>query len=232
VKFTPSGGEVRISVVETDDAIELVVRDNGIGIEPEFVPLVFERFLQAEVGPRRRFGGLGLGLSIVRHIVEMHHGSVRAESEGLGRGATFVVRLPRALPATPAVPRRELDTPLRARALSGVSVLLVDDDDGAREVLGTMLAGFGASVTHASSAAQAVQYFEQARPDVLVSDIGMPHEDGYSLRRKLDAIPAVAVTAYADPLDRDRALAAGFAAYLAKPVEPQDLVAAVLQVLD
>jgi PAS domain S-box-containing protein len=232
VKFTQAGGEVRVSVVELEDAIEIVVRDTGVGIEPEFVPRVFERFLQAEVGPRRRFGGLGLGLSIVRHIVEMHHGTVRAESEGLGRGATFIVHLPRARAAMPATPGRALEEPLRARALSGVSVLLVDDDDSAREVLATMLAGFGAHVTHASSASQAVQFYEQAQPDVLVSDIGMPDEDGYSLRYKLDAIPAVAVTAYADPLDRARALEAGFGEYLAKPVEPQDLVAAVLRVLD
>ena len=232
VKFTPADGHVYVSVVHRDDAFDIVVRDTGVGMEPEFVPLVFERFRQADEGPTRRFGGLGLGLSIVRHLVEMHHGTVRAESAGLGRGATFVVTLPRAEVAAEKTPSRELDMPLRARALSGVTVLLVDDDDSAREVLGTMLAGFGASVTHASSAAEAVHYFKQVRPDVLVSDIGMPDEDGYTLVRRLGVVPAVAVTAYADPTDRDRALAAGFSAHLAKPVEPQDLVAAVLRVLE
>jgi PAS domain S-box-containing protein len=236
VKFTPAGGHVDVAIVHFDDAVELRVRDSGIGIEPEFLPYVFERFLQADDGPTRRYGGLGLGLSLVRHLTELHGGSVHAESEGRGRGAEFRVRLPRAdAPTVGRAAARPARTEVRATSLTGVKVLLVDDDDAARTVLGTMLAGFGASVTHAASAAEAVLHFRAAPPDVLVSDIGMPEEDGYMLIRHLretsSHVPAVAVTAYADPRDRDRALSAGFEAHLAKPVEPHELAAAVLGVL-
>ena len=232
VKFTPSGGRVEVAILDGDEAVEIRVRDSGIGIEPEFLPYVFERFRQAEDGPSRRYGGLGLGLSIVRHLMELHGGSVHAESDGRGCGATFRVRLPRAdvVRASARTMRAEAST----TSLAGINVLLVDDDEGARTVLGTMLTGFGASVTFASSAAEAVLRFRAAPPDVLVSDIGMPEEDGYMLIHTLrgsSAVPAVAVTAYADPRDRDRALSAGFQAHLAKPVEPYELAAAVLGVL-
>lgn len=239
VKFTPAGGEVRVSVEHFDDAIEICVRDTGVGIDAEFLPHVFDRFRQAEDGPTRRFGGLGLGLSIVRYLTELHGGAVSASSEGVDRGAEFRVRLPRAAAVPERTPRRAPEAHIDAHTLSGIQVLLVDDDPAAREVLGTMLRGFGARVTLAASAREALQRLAETAPDVLVSDIGMPDEDGYALirnvRRSTSAeeasVPAVALTAYADPQDRDRALAAGFQAHLAKPVEPHALVAAVLRVL-
>jgi signal transduction histidine kinase len=240
VKFTPAGGHVGVAVVQLGDAVEVRVRDSGVGIEADFLPHVFERFRQADDGPSRRFGGLGLGLSIVRHLTELHGGSVHAASDGPGRGAEFRVRLPGAedpnagrASARPSVEQRRAEA--RPSLLTGVNVLLVDDDEGARTVLGAMLTGFGARVTQAASAAEAVQRFTAAPPDVLVSDIGMPEEDGYMLierlRRSATHVPAVAVTAYADPRDRERALSAGFQAHLAKPVEPHELAAAVLGVL-
>jgi signal transduction histidine kinase/CheY-like chemotaxis protein len=239
VKFTPAGGEVTVSVMQSDDGVEIVVRDTGVGIEPDFLPHVFESFRQADDGPTRRFGGLGLGLSIVCYLTEVHGGSVRAASEGAGRGSEFSIRFPRAYPASALPPPRESDPRVDRHALAGVNVLLVDDDPGAREILGTILTGFGATVTPAASAAEAVQHFASAVPDVLVSDIGMPDEDGYALIRRLrlspsphaSQIPAIAVTAYADPRDRDRALTAGYQAHVTKPVEPHVLAAAVLRVL-
>jgi CheY-like chemotaxis protein/anti-sigma regulatory factor (Ser/Thr protein kinase) len=231
VKFTPAGGEVRVTIVETSDAIEIQLRDSGVGVDPQFLPHMFERFRQADDGPTRRFGGLGLGLSIVRHLVELHGGSVSAQSDGLGRGALFTVRLPRAVAVpevAPRTPDRELDI-----SLDGVNVLLVDDDPAALEVIGTILTSVGAHVTLAASAGEAAQSF--ASTDIVVTDIGMPEEDGYALLRRLRAsessAPAIAVTAYAEPRDRERALAAGFSAYLAKPVEARAVAGVVLQVL-
>jgi signal transduction histidine kinase/ActR/RegA family two-component response regulator len=239
VKFTPAGGEVHVALLHEPDAIELEVRDSGIGIEPHFLPHVFERFRQSDDGFNRRFGGLGLGLSIVRHLAELHGGTVAAASEGAGRGARFRVRLPRAYAASELPATRGGDVAIDHEALAGVRVLLVDDDPSAREIIGTMLAAFGARVTHAASVAEAVEKFESVQPDVLVSDIGMPDEDGYALIRRLRRsvspdearVPAIAVTAYADSRDRERALDAGYQAHLAKPVEPQQVAAAVLGVL-
>jgi signal transduction histidine kinase len=234
VKFTPRGGRIDVVIADRDDAVEIRVRDSGIGIDPEFLPYVFERFRQAEDGPSRRYGGLGLGLSIVRHLTELHGGSVHARSEGPGQGAEFQVRLPRANVGQASACPGQAEACPTLSTLAGINVLLVDDDEGARIVLGTMLQGFGASVTLAASAAEAVKHFQAAPPDVLVSDIGMPQEDGYMLIRKLrdsSPVPAVAVTAYADPRDRDRALSAGFQAHLSKPVEPHELAATVLGVL-
>ncbi|MEA2491373.1 MAG: hypothetical protein QOH21_3165 [Acidobacteriota bacterium] len=237
VKFTRDG-RVEVSVREVNDAVELRVRDTGVGIDPRFLPHVFERFRQADDGPSRRFGGLGLGLSIVRTLTELHGGSVEASSEGLGRGAEFVVRLPRASVAAEVAPVLELDAPIAADALAGMHVLVVDDDRASREVIATMLAGFGARVGQAASAEDALQYLARMSPDVVVSDIGMPGEDGYSMIRRVRtsaagtaAVPAVAVTAYADPRDEERALDAGFQAHLAKPVERRALASAVLRVL-
>ncbi|HYI12453.1 MAG TPA: ATP-binding protein [Thermoanaerobaculia bacterium] len=240
VKFTPVGGEVRIAVRHREEAVEIEVRDTGIGIAPEFLPHVFERFRQADDGPTRRFGGLGLGFSIVRHLTELHGGSVHAASDGPGRGTELVVRLPAAVASNEtATPPRDAAAPVAADALAGVNVLVVDDDPAARQVLGTILSAFGARVTGAASAREALQSVTRARPDVLVSDIGMPEEDGYDLIRLLRVgeslgaadVPAVAVTAYADPRDRLRALDAGFQAHVVKPVEPKVLAGAVLRVL-
>jgi PAS domain S-box-containing protein len=238
VKFTPSHGRVSVTVRELDDAVEIRVSDTGVGIEPDFLPHVFERFRQADDGPSRQFGGLGLGLSIVRNLTELHGGTVQATSEGTGRGAEFTVRLPRAVVAAEAAPVRDADTPVAADALAGLHVLVVDDDTGARDVIATMLAGFGAHVTQSPSTRDAMLSLALLKPDVVVSDIGMPGEDGYALIRCLRTsateaarVPAIAVTAYADPQDRDRVLGAGYQAHLAKPIEPGVLAAAVLRVL-
>jgi signal transduction histidine kinase len=233
VKFTPRGGRIDVSVHEVAGAVELSVRDNGIGIDPHFLPHVFDRFRQAEDGPARRFGGLGLGLSIVRHITELHGGEVDAWSEGEGRGAEFRVRLPRAWAPRDLATPHDAEIALERDVLSGVQILVVDDDPSAREVIGTMLSGFGARVIRAASAEEAMPSIEAT--DVLVSDIGMPGEDGYAFLERLRSagspIRAIAVTAYADPRDRDRAFAVGYQAHLAKPVEPRALVGAVVKVL-
>jgi len=236
VKFTPRGGTVTVSIVASQESVEIHVRDSGVGIDPRFLPHVFERFRQADDGPSRNYGGLGLGLSIVRHIVELHGGTVRAASDGPGQGAEFTVQLPLASDAAVVDMTRRAEPALDA--LSGVNVLVIDDDDGTRAMIGTMLTTFGARVTYAASAVEAMELTESMEPDVLVSDIAMPGEDGYEFIRRLRsassrqaAIPAVAVTAYAEPRDRDRAIAAGFDAHLGKPVEPRTLVEAVLQTL-
>jgi CheY-like chemotaxis protein len=214
------------------------VADTGQGIARDFQAYVFERFRQAEGGSTRAHGGLGLGLSIVRQLVELHGGTVGVYSEGEGRGASFTVSLP--LTET----RRRALTPdpssMGARAglvvlLEGVGVLLVDDDDDTREMLRTLLDGCGAAVRAASSVAEALRLFHEARPTVLVSDVGMPGEDGLVLIERIRAlpasaggnVPAVAVTAYARTEDRTRALLAGFNNHLPKPVEPMELLAVV-----
>ena len=238
VKFTPKGGRVEVAVREVEGTVEIRVRDTGVGIDPEFLPHVFERFRQADDGPSRRFGGLGLGLSIVRTLAELHGGSVHASSDGLGRGAEFVVCLPRTAQAPDVTPLPETTMHVPADALMGVHVLVVDDDGAARDVIATMLTGFGARVSQVASADDALRYLARMRPNVLVSDIGMPGQDGYSLIQELRKsasaaarVPAVAVTAYADPRDRERALGAGFQAHLTKPVEPRALAGTVLRVL-
>ena len=248
VKFTPPGGRVDVRLEQLDGRARIVVRDTGIGISPEALPHVFERFHQANSSNTREHGGLGLGLAIVRHLVESHGGSVYAESPGEGLGAVFTVELPltAAPEPPPAPPRPELfseQSRLTAdrelfvdpRALEGVRVLLVEDEWDTREFLKTVLEGCGAMVTEAGSAAEAFAALESTKPDVLVSDIGMPGENGYELIRRVRAlpaerggrVPAAALTAYAGPKDRRRALLAGFHTHLAKPVEPDELLAVV-----
>ncbi|HEY6907843.1 MAG TPA: PAS domain-containing protein [Myxococcales bacterium] len=226
VKFTPSGGRVGVVVEQIGGEALLNVSDTGPGIAADFLPHVFERFRQAETGFARTHGGLGLGLAIVKYLVEVHGGSVSAHSDGLGRGASFSVRLPaisssrrEALPEAPA--------PLPAPAtLSGVRVLVVDDDPDMRELLRDLLTGCGAQVETAASAARAIESVQSSRPDIVLTDIGMPHEDGYSLVRKLAKdLPAVALTAYARGEDREQALRAGFRAHVAKPVDVAELLA-------
>jgi CheY-like chemotaxis protein len=227
VKFSAPGQAVKLALECTDAEVHLTVSDAGAGIPAAFLPRIFEPFAQAET--RRGQGGLGLGLAIVRHIVEQHGGRVAATSPGPGRGATFVVTLPRtASPVAAVVPA---DT--RSDALTGVAVLLVDDDAQAIEPIAALLGAYGASVATAWSAPAARERLATQRFDVLVSDLGMPDEDGYALIASVRAdgaaarVPAIALSAYARAEDRTRALAAGFNVHLAKPVEIDELVAAI-----
>jgi PAS domain S-box-containing protein len=238
VKFTPKGGQVEVRLTRSGTSVQLEVLDNGEGIRADFLPHVFERFRQAEGSTARRHGGLGLGLALVRHLVEAHGGTVQAESEGEGRGARFVVLLPvqavyRA--ETDAEPPRhtpvEASLPLVATALSGVKVLVVDDEADGRELVATVLRASGAEVVVAGSALQALELVATEAPRLLISDIGMPGVDGYELMRRVRGlsgavaeIPAIALTAYSREQDRRLALEAGFQTHVAKPVEPGELV--------
>ncbi len=233
VKFTPSGGEVRLALRRADDAVEIEVSDNGRGIRPEFLPRVFDRFRQEDATTTRGFGGLGLGLAIVRHIVELHGGTVAAESPGEGLGATFRVRLPAHAAAVRGarIPDAGTTAAHAATTLAGVSVLVVDDEPDACELARAILATVGASVACASSAAAALAQLSAGTPDVLLSDIAMPGTDGYELirllRRRGETLPAVALTAFARSEDRVRALSAGFNHFIAKPIDAEELIAVV-----
>jgi PAS domain S-box-containing protein len=230
VKFTPEGGRVDIRLEPRGTHARIVVVDNGRGIGRDLLPHVFEHFRQADSSPTRRHGGLGLGLAIARHLVELHGGTIAAESRGEGHGATFIVDLPaaRALRVPVVAPHRD-PAVSGQHVLAGLRVLVVDDDPDTLEVLETVLEQEGASVTAASSAREAFERLEGERPDVLVSDLAMPGEDGYRLIEKIrqvpvaSSIPAVALTAYARPEDREAALRAGYQAHVAKPVEPGEL---------
>jgi len=236
VKFTENGGRVCVKVSHGAGVVEVSVSDTGQGINNEFLPYVFERFRQADSTTTRQHGGLGLGLAIARHLVEIHGGTIRAESPGVGRGATFTIRLPlleKEARSTQVVDRNQV-SPV-PQLLSGVNVLLVDDDSDTLTLMTTALTRRHANVTAVSSAVEAIQEICKKRPDVLVSDIAMPDEDGYGLIEKVrrlengatQTIPAVAITAYAKEEDRERALSAGFQIYLAKPVELTELIAVV-----
>ena len=257
VKFTPPGGEVRVSAARLLTHIRIEVSDTGQGITPEFLPYAFDRFRQADMGTTRQHGGLGLGLSVVRHLVEAHGGSVHAYSAGEGQGATFTVDLPLPLEAEPDTPpaageregARVEGSPDTARQsapaesdeaalppLVGLRVLLVDDDEDTLEMLKMFMRRAGAEVTGAPSATAALDALERVRPDVIVADIGMPGVDGYEFVRRLRALgadhgghtPAVALTAYAAESDRVRALRTGFQAHLAKPIDPAALIATLV----
>ena len=243
VKFTPAGGAVEVRLLQAQ-GYQLTVRDSGPGIEPRFLPHVFEAFRQADGTASREHGGLGLGLAIAKQLVELHGGTINAQSSGRGTGATFEIHLPsivatqpmdaaRETVVAPALPAGTVDDSM----LRNVHVLVVDDEEDARLLLETTLSQYGADVTIAASAAEAMQAIERAVPDVLLSDVGMPHEDGYSLIRRLRArppaaggtIPAVAITAYASANDRLTALSAGYQAHVAKPFEPHEIAALVAQ---
>jgi signal transduction histidine kinase/ActR/RegA family two-component response regulator len=242
IKFTPRGGNVNVDMNCVESTARLTVSDTGDGISAEFLPYVFDRFRQAEGSISRKQGGLGLGLAVARHLVELHGGTITAESEGLGKGSVFSVDLPlaeeRRDPARAEERRREVER-RRSRSgvvrLDGVHVLLVEDDDDSRKLLGTMLKRYGARVTAAKSAEQALDVFERDLPDVMVSDIGMPDQDGYELVRKLRAMPpekggrtpAIALTGYASRKDRVRALNSGYQQHMAKPIEQGDMIAAI-----
>jgi PAS domain S-box-containing protein len=234
IKFVPRGGCVDIRVEERNGRVELVVTDDGPGIAPEFLPHVFERFRQADSSSTRPHGGLGLGLAIVRHLVELHGGEVSARNREHGTGAVFTASFPRrvAAPGAAGGPSSGSGDWLnRVPELSGVRVLVVDDDADARDMLGNVLSLAGADVRLADGAREALARIERRAPDVLLCDIEMPGEDGYSLIRKVRArgtgVPAAAVTAYASADDRERALKAGFDAHISKPVDPAELVRTV-----
>jgi PAS domain S-box-containing protein len=238
IKFTPKGGRVELHMTRVGSAARMVVRDTGKGIDPEFLPHVFERFRQADSSTSRAHAGLGLGLSIVRHIVELHGGYVRAESAGKGKGATFVVDVPLHAPTRVAEARASTPSPSpNGRRLDGLKVLVVDDEPDARDLIAVILGDQGAEVTTAASASEAFKQIVSVRPDVLVSDIGMPGEDGYWLIRKVRAlkddlarVPAIALTAYARADDARKAFLAGYQMHVAKPVEPATLTAVVFDV--
>ena len=239
VKFTPRGGTVKASLASANGCDEIIVSDTGKGIDPLFLPHVFAPFRQADASTTRDQGGLGLGLAIVRQLTELHGGTVRAESDGINRGSRFII----ALPAQAASPSPAHDSGrYRAAAaaagppdLAGVKVMVVDDDRDARELLTATLGYYGADVTAAESAAEALALLPEVRPDLLLSDIGMSGEDGYSFIRRVRAlppdrgglIPAVAITAYATDGDRARALASGFQLHVPKPFDPIELARTV-----
>ena len=233
VKFTPPGGEVGVTVGGNDRTGVLTVRDTGVGIPTRFVPSLFERFRQADSSTTRRHGGLGLGLAIVRHLVELHGGMVQGDSAGEGRGATFTVTLPIQQDTKPEIELQRTRTSTAVPvgpgpALDGLHVLVVDDDADSRELLRTVLSGLGAVVAEAASVEGAMGALRRHWPDVMLTDIGMPGHDGYELigrvrqleREEGKRLPVVAITAYARDHDRARVLEAGFDSYLAKPVEP------------
>lgn len=245
VKFTPKGGTIVVRLQRSGTHIELAVSDSGQGIGEDFLPHVFERFRQAEGSTTRRHGGLGLGLALVRHLVEGHGGTVRAESEGQGRGARFIVLLPvqAVFAAQPESdrPRRSSAAPAAGpTSLAGVTVLVVDDEADARDLVATALRANGAEVMTAANAAQGLELLSDKKPMVLVSDIGMPETDGYELIRRVrrlpgtreSHVPAIALTAYAREEDRRLALEAGFQTHVTKPVEPAELVRVVAGLVD
>jgi signal transduction histidine kinase/CheY-like chemotaxis protein len=241
IKFTPHGGHVGIRLHRDGDHAAIAVKDDGVGIDPEFLPHVFERFRQADSSRTRAFGGLGLGLAIVRHLVEAHGGTVLAASEGMGKGATFTVRIPigtRLAGGPPAAKAIEPIPPPPGHAvagLAGLEVLVVDDDPDALELVREALAQAGASVVAVRGAREALEALGRRVPAVLLSDVAMPEVDGYALIRRVRALApeaggkvrAAALTAYAFPEDKDQATRAGFDEFLAKPIAPWELVEAV-----
>lgn len=241
VKFTPSGGKVRVQLRKLNSKAEIKVADTGKGITPEFLPFVFDRFRQADSTSTRQHGGLGLGLAIARHLIEIHGGIIEARSDGEGQGAVLTVTLPLVGAVNEIVPGVDSDQEsepehLKAQdALSGLDVLIVDDDEDTLELLSAALSYRSATVTAVSSAAEAIEAIKNCRPDVLISDIAMPGEDGYELIQKVVAlnitprIPAIAITAYAKEEDKERALSAGYQRYLAKPVELGEFISAVAE---
>ncbi len=245
VKFTPNGGRVQVVLERVNSHVEICVADTGIGIPGEFLPYVFDRFRQGDPSTTRRYGGLGLGLSIVKSLVELHGGTVRVKSPGENQGSTFIVALPISHVQTDDVERRR-----RARApdplesielpeLGGVSVLIVDDEPDGRALMARILEGRGARTTCASNATEALEALTSEHFDILLSDVGMPDLDGYELIRRVRSqdtsrarpLPAIAITAYARPEDRQRSLLAGFHMHLSKPVEARELIASIANLL-
>ena len=247
IKFTPKDGKVQVLLERVNSHIEISVADTGIGMDHEFLEHAFDRFRQADHSTTRKYGGLGLGLSIVRHLVELHGGTVRATSDGADRGATFTVHLPVAIVHRTASPQPRfhptatagLTSDFKPLDLSGIKVLIVDDEPDSRHLIERVLTECNAQVLVAATADVALPIVEHDRPDVLVSDIGMPGMDGYELLRRVRAlgeakggrVPAIALTAFARSEDRTRALRAGFQVHVSKPVEPSELIATVASIV-
>ncbi|MBD0337269.1 MAG: response regulator, partial [Cyanobacteria bacterium Co-bin13] len=238
IKFTPTGGQVEVRLAQVGAQVQMQVSDTGKGIAPDFLPHVFDYFRQADSTTTRTFGGLGLGLAIVRHLVELHGGTVEAHSPGEDQGATFIVTLPLHITSDKSsnlTAEVSLLIPDHS-PLAGLRILLVDDDSDTREVTAFVLRQAGASLTQSASAVEALQAFSQAPFDLLISDVGMPDQDGYQLIQQIRAllpaaggeICAIAFTAYAGESDRQQALAAGFQQHLAKPIEPDRLIEAIV----
>jgi signal transduction histidine kinase len=236
IKFTPKEGKIHVMLERINSHVELSVVDTGEGISPEFLPHLFERFSQSDASTTRKHGGLGLGLSIVKNLVELHGGSIRAQSAGEGRGATFVLRLP--IRVTKETRDKSVPAPHRSGKslqggdhLAGLKVLVVDDEPDARELVHQYLVKCGATAALAASAAEAHLVLDHFRADVIISDIGMPEQDGYefirAVRNSGDKTPAIALTAFARADDRIRSIQAGFQSHLPKPVEPAELLTIV-----
>jgi signal transduction histidine kinase/CheY-like chemotaxis protein len=234
VKFTPHGGKISLSVDQTGSDARVTVKDTGQGVDPEFLPRVFDRFRQADSSTTRSFGGLGLGLAIVRHLVELHGGTVSAQSDGVGKGAMFSATFPlladRTAPAS--VAQVQEISPADGYSLDGLRVLLVDDEPEARQIISTVITRTGAEVKTCNSAHEALAKLSEWKPDVILSDIAMPDQDGYSFIRQVRSLPrdkggdtpAAALTAYARDIDRRQALAAGYQMHIAKPIGASQLV--------
>jgi PAS domain S-box-containing protein len=242
IKFTPRGGSVRVAVQTVHASVQIRISDNGQGIEPELLDGLFERYRQGDASTTRLHAGLGLGLAIARHLIELHGGTIAASSEGAGRGATFTILLPvcsRTLPSAAAADSPSPSGSTTAKELAGLNVLAVDDDADARDLIKRLLEEHGASVQTADSAAAALQAIVQHTVDLLISDIGMPGMDGYSLIRTVRAqpherirmIPAIALTAFARGEDRSRAIQAGFQAHASKPVDPAELTSLIVRLI-
>jgi len=244
IKFTSAGGQVHVRALPAPSGTDLIVEDTGVGIAADLLPFVFERFRQADSSTTRRYGGVGLGLAIVRHLVELHGGRVEASSEGLGHGARFRVYLPANAGSTPWTrPARPLErlAPIAAPppTFQHLHVLVVDDDADTREIVRTVLGDAGADVVAATSAAEGLARVDERVPDVIIADVGMPDQDGYAflehvrarLSQRGTSPPAIALTAYARPMDRERALAAGFQRHISKPFDPRILTQAVAEVV-
>jgi CheY-like chemotaxis protein/anti-sigma regulatory factor (Ser/Thr protein kinase) len=246
VKFTPQGGRIQVVLERVSSHVEITVADSGIGIKPEFLPYVFDRFRQADASTTRRFGGLGLGLSIVRNLVEMHGGTVSVRSAGENQGTTFTIALPllavdieqarrQRSPSADQVTLEDMELP----ALNGETILVVDDEADTRFLVQRILEERGATVLLAASASEALTLIAREKVDLMVSDIGMPGMDGYQLieqvraldSRRSGPLPAIAVTAYARPEDRQRSLLAGYQAHIPKPLEARELIAAIASLL-
>ncbi|HEY6118416.1 MAG TPA: response regulator, partial [Pyrinomonadaceae bacterium] len=250
IKFTANGGLVDVRLMRNDGSVEISVSDTGQGISAEFLPFIFDRFRQEDGTSTRRHGGLGLGLAIVRHLVELHGGTVHADSAGDGLGTCFTIRIP--LPQQAKQPQRReakvksLFSSTRAAeknsttlpSLEGINVLLVDDDRDTLQILTILLREHRANVHAVASVGEAVEVLQWYRPDVVVSDLAMPDEDGFELIRKLRSneslvkTPAIALTAYVRIEDRARALSAGYNMFVPKPVEPNELITAVANLVE